>query len=141
MNRQIDKMTGRYLKTSVDLERVCECGTEFTTTDIRLASGRGLYCGRDCSNKHRGVTGDKHPKWKDASVLHYTTIHQWVYRQLGKPSYCVDCGTHTAKRFEWANISGEYRRDLKDWKRLCSSCHHKLDDIAARGWRTRRAVA
>ena len=30
-------------------------------------------------------------------------------------------------RFEWANISGEYKRDLNDWMNLCVSCHKKYD--------------
>ena len=31
------------------------------------------------------------------------------------------------KRYHWANISGEYKRDLTDYKRLCVSCHRYFD--------------
>ncbi len=27
--------------------------------------------------------------------------------------------------FNWANISQEYKRDIKDWKQLCKKCHGK----------------
>lgn len=30
-------------------------------------------------------------------------------------------------RYEWANISGEYKRDRSDWVMLCPSCHRKID--------------
>lgn len=29
--------------------------------------------------------------------------------------------------FQWASISGEWRRDYSDWKRLCRLCHEKFD--------------
>ncbi len=69
----------------------------------------------------------------------YQGIHAWVRKMLGRPSLCEDCGTTVAKRFEWANISGQYLRDLSDWKRLCPKCHHKMDNITAKGWETRRS--
>lgn len=46
-------------------------------------------------------------------------------RTLGRPSQCSRCGTQTAQRYEWANVSGQYRRDAADWVRLCVSCHRK----------------
>jgi len=72
------------------------------------------------------LTGDKHPNWKGDDVS-YPALHGWVRRKLGKPNECVECGVTNAKRYEWANISGKYKRDLKDWKRLCASCHRIMD--------------
>src|SRR4051812_22800066 len=66
-------------------------------------------------------TGPRKPGWKGEDAG-YVAKHAWVQRQLGKPSLCADCGTTDAKRYEWANISGEYKRDLDDWKRLCTRC-------------------
>lgn len=37
---------------------------------------------------------------------------------------CLQCNTG---KFEWANKSGDYKRDLSDWLRLCISCHRKYD--------------
>lgn len=57
----------------------------------------------------------------------YRGIHNWVERRLGKPSVCSNCHTIDSKRYHWANISGEYKRDISDWVRLCVSCHFKKD--------------
>ena len=55
----------------------------------------------------------------------YSTIHDWVNYVKGHPRLCEQCGTTTAKRYEWANVDGRYRRVLKDYRRLCVSCHRK----------------
>lgn len=57
----------------------------------------------------------------------YITLHSWVRYHKGKPNLCEKCGATEAKKFEWANISGEYKRDLSDWIRLCVSCHRFMD--------------
>lgn len=53
--------------------------------------------------------------------------HYWIAKNYGKANLCENDNTHTGKRFEWANISREYKRDRNDWKRLCPSCHRKMD--------------
>lgn len=77
--------------------------------------------------------------------LGYTGLHNWIYRILGKANYCSnkDCyypRKNTSgylminpKRYEWANISREYKQELTDWKQLCSSCHKKYDRINYKG--------
>lgn len=60
----------------------------------------------------------------------YTSLHHWVNKKLGKASYCSNDRTHKTRRFEWANISGEYLRDLHDYRPLCVSCHRKQDYTA-----------
>lgn len=58
----------------------------------------------------------------------YSALHAWVYRQAGRPLHCVECGMDDpTKRYEWANISGEYKRDVADYRRLCVHCHRMLD--------------
>ena len=69
-------------------------------------------------------TGENNPCWKGDDVG-YHALHAWVQRELGTPKKCVRCGTTKAKRYEWANISREYKRNLSDWERLCVSCHRK----------------
>ena len=71
---------------------------------------------------------EKHLLWK-GDEAGYSAIHKWLIRKLGQPRKCDGCGTTEAKRFEWANISGEYKRDFDDWKRLCKKCHAKFDKI------------
>ena len=36
---------------------------------------------------------------------------------------CQYCNSEDKKKYEWANISRKYKRDLKDWIRLCTKCH------------------
>lgn len=58
----------------------------------------------------------------------YRMLHLWVERQLGKPKFCVECGKNDpAKRYDWANISGDYKKDTNDWQRMCRQCHTKMD--------------
>lgn len=66
--------------------------------------------------------------WKGDSVG-YKCLHDWVKKRLGKPENCCNpqCG-HKSSIFEWANKSGKYKRDIKDWIRLCRSCHRKFDN-------------
>lgn len=82
---------------------------------------------------------ERHHAWKGNNVG-YVALHTWVKRKLGKPTVCAMCGIEEFNPYKihWANISGEYKRDLNDWIRLCASCHHKIDNISERGWKTRK---
>jgi hypothetical protein len=62
--------------------------------------------------------------------LSYQAIHNWIRRMLGKPIFCEGCGSEDSIKYEWANISGKYKRELSDWTRLCKRCHNVFDDIA-----------
>lgn len=97
--------------------------------------------GSQAWKNRKTLKGPEHPSWKEN--LSYSGIHQWISKELGKPKECWDCGftSDNGRRFHWANISGEYKRDVNDWERLCASCHFKKDDILNRGWRTRRRLA
>jgi len=70
--------------------------------------------------------GKNHHNWK-GDKAGYLAIHTWIQRKLGNLRKCDDCGTEVAKKYEWANISGEYKRDVSDFKRLCVSCHRHFD--------------
>jgi len=84
--------------------------------------------------------GEKHPRWNPKPT--YSGVHQWVARTLGKPMKCTQCGyeSDNPKTIHWANISGEYKKDVSDWIRLCASCHFKKDNILKRSWETRHAM-
>jgi hypothetical protein len=50
-----------------------------------------------------------------------------VARKRGKPKRCEECGTTDPKKtYDWANQKGRYD-DPQDYRRLCRSCHGKLD--------------
>lgn len=70
--------------------------------------------------------GEDNPNWKGDDVG-LSPIHTWLNRHYGKPRFCERCHTTTAKMYDWANISGEYKRDRSDFLRLCRSCHVKMD--------------
>jgi len=76
--------------------------------------------------KEKNLFSENNPNWKGEKVG-YHALHSWLYNHLGKPSKCEHCKSTTAKKFEWANISGKYERDLKDWTRLCTKCHIAFD--------------
>ena len=69
---------------------------------------------------------EKHPNWKGDNVS-YQALHSWVRLRLGRPMKCEHCGRTDKKKYEWANISGEYKRELSDWVRLCTKCHRIFD--------------
>jgi hypothetical protein len=70
------------------------------------------------------ASGEESVFWKGDEVG-YSALHAWVRKVLGTPKECWECGTTTAGRYEWANVSGEYKREVGDWARLCVSCHRK----------------
>ena len=57
----------------------------------------------------------------------YKTLHNHVRQLYGRPSLCEVCGTTSAKRFEWANVTGVYAIGRENWKRMCQSCHSRFD--------------
>jgi hypothetical protein len=70
--------------------------------------------------------GSKTVNWKGPNAS-YIVVHHWVERHLGRPRKCAKCATETAKIYDWANKSGQYKRQLDDWIRLCRDCHAKYD--------------
>lgn len=111
-------------------KRVCvECSSNFRTTLTEIKRGGGLTCSRICFfRRFKKILkkDSESPNWKGDNVG-LGSLHRWVERKLGKPSYCEHCKTTTAKKFEWANRSQKYKRELTDWIRLCSQCHSKYD--------------
>lgn len=58
----------------------------------------------------------------------YWAIHYWIRKNRGQANKCVTCGkSNTETEVWWANISGEYKKDLNDYEQLCCSCHRKKD--------------
>lgn len=83
------------------------------------------------SNSRKGLMlSEKNHMWKGDDVG-YFALHKWIQRKLGSPKICSKCGENNLnKRYEWHNISGKYKRDITDWKRLCVKCHriyHKIE--------------
>lgn len=68
------------------------------------------------------------PRWKGDNVS-YRGLHLWITKNYGKADRCenVNCKNKTL-RFEWSNVSGNYKRDRADWQMLCKSCHRIYDN-------------
>lgn len=75
-----------------------------------------------------GIVGERARAWKGDEVG-YWGIHVWIQKTLGKPQKCERCKKDglTHHQIHWANKSGKYMRDTKDWIRLCASCHKRFD--------------
>lgn len=86
--------------------------------------------------RHTAIVGSKHFAWKGDKVG-ISALHAWVYRTLGTPEICGNCRNKEAKRYEWANISGSYKRDEDDWARLCTKCHQLWDGHDVSKWSIR----
>lgn len=95
------------------------------TCGLRLSKMGAKRCVKHAERIIIKSGADNH-MWKGENVK-YIALHQWVYKMLGKPHKCENCGTKSAKRYEWANLTKEYIRDVSKWTRLCSSCHIKHD--------------
>lgn len=69
-----------------------------------------------------------HHNWKGEKAK-YISKHTWIHDNFGKADRCQSkkCINKKCNHFEWANISGQYKRDMSDWKMLCISCHKRMD--------------
>lgn len=67
----------------------------------------------------------------NGTTSQYKYLHVKVAKAFGKPKLCEDCKTTTAKRYDWANTGDNYGYPYvvlrENWRRLCRSCHQKLD--------------
>jgi hypothetical protein len=80
-----------------------------------------------------GNREDKAWRWKGENAVEhlpkYKSIHQWVKYHYGKAKECWFDKSHKSNRYEWANVSKSYLRDINDWTSLCPNCHHWYDRI------------
>lgn len=110
-----------------EIKRICRiCNKEFSIQKHRLKRKNGaLYCSVICQSFAK--SGENSPHWKGDSIG-YSGIHHWVKKNYGKPNECKNkfC-PKTSINYHWANISDSYKRDIRDWVRLCASCHKVFD--------------
>ena len=88
------------------------------------------YCSASCRSKNGNFSQlEKHQGWLGDNVG-YWGIHKWINRHFKKPTMCQNCGKDNLYKWSihWANISGNYRRDINDWIALCQSCHRRFDN-------------
>jgi len=124
------------------IKKIClYCGKEFVSTDSNGSIGRRKYCSARCSGLSTGfkvgqTKGNNNIMWKGNKVG-YHGLHCWLTRNYGQPKQCVVCGENRPnKRYEWANISKKYKRDITDWIRMCKKCHNDYDKVNA--WQNKK---
>lgn len=109
------------------IPRKCtECEKVFLAhaSEIKRRGGRAYTCSRECFYKRlQKLLAEKN----SGMEMTYSSVHTWVRRVAGKPSYCEICKSSNKDRYDWSNISGKYLRDLSDWQRLCRKCHIDFD--------------
>lgn len=102
------------------------CGQKFEFYKSNRESAK--LCSNKCKSKYYSQREpEEHPHWKGDNA-EYSALHRRLRENKGQPKKCEECGTEDPdKTYDWANISGDYE-DPDDYKRLCRSCHWKLDN-------------
>lgn len=109
--------------------KLCECGCGEPTriapkTSLRSGHVKGQPLRFVNGHNTRLRVGQDHPGWKGEGAG-YMALHNWLRRSKKKTGRCEECGA--SRKTDWANVSGEYRRDLADYQELCRSCHVARD--------------
>ena len=95
------------------------CGRECLYASQRINPNKGTFI-------YTGKSGEEHHNWKTKPG--YDALHDWVRRHKGKAKHCEQCGDNEPRAYNWANISGEYKRELSDFKSMCVPCHMEYDN-------------
>ena len=75
----------------------------------------------------RNQLGKNNNSWVGDNAT-YATFHKRVESLYGRPIHCEVCGTvDPSKRYEWANVTGDYADVEHGYRRMCCSCHRKFD--------------
>jgi len=129
------------------------CGKEFEKDkriSMRIWETQTRFCSQKCVskdkqilvNRKKGIVesfkegrkawnkgipspkGELNPSWKGEKAG-YAAKHKWIVTVLGNPETCKYCDKTGLKRqqIHWANKNHKYRRNIKDWMRLCRECH------------------
>lgn len=138
MNQTHKKKISNANKISLKKYFQTEKGKEQAKAHSKKLSGRKLSEAHKHKIRLSAPKGERNKAWKGESVS-YRAIHLWVQNILGKACKCSNRSCFYPRKnrrgsimlkpikYDWANISGEYKRDLSDWIQLCRSCHMLMD--------------
>lgn len=130
-----NKYTALAIPPRIDLEDLYynqflsqkEIGLKYNTTQKVVYSWFKKLGIKSRKPYKRFQTGERNSSWRGDKAT-YSAFHIRVIKERGKPHYCDVCGTMDAKRYEWANLTGNYASVL-DYARMCIPCHRKYDKI------------
>ncbi len=123
------KFCGKTFRTRLETSVYCNrrCQNTHLNSFGRATGKKWVIAPEKCKNMSRG-SGEENHFWIGDKVG-YRGLHNWIEKERGKPHYCEHCKKDKLahRQYHWANVSGEYRRDVSDWIRLCVKCHKKYD--------------
>jgi len=88
---------------------------------------RAIALKRDNTNRIKSLPkGNKHWNWSSKPNL--LTLHKRIHRAYG-PAKNRKCSVKKCENManDWANVTGKYTDNIKDYKPMCRSHHVKLD--------------
>jgi hypothetical protein len=131
----IEKM--RVNRKGKNLGRVAWNKGKILSPEQRLKCGKywiGKKHTKDTKQKmSKSAMAENNSQWKGNKVG-YCSLHEWIRNRKPQPKQCQHCGK-LSKHLDLANISGQYCRDINDYRYLCRSCHQVYDCIM--GFRTK----
>jgi len=86
--------------------------------------------------KGHNARGAVSPSWRGDEVS-YSGLHHWLRSNWPVAGVCELCGAEPTPavdgraRTNYANVSGEYRRNRDDYLELCVPCHRRFDAASA----------
>ena len=84
------------------------------------------------------ISGENNGVFKGEKAK-YTAKHMWIRYHYGIADKCENKNCHypklntrgimleKPKKYNWANISKKYKRNINDWIMLCPNCHQQWD--------------
>lgn len=117
------KIVEMYERGMTQTEIANELGT--TQKVIYNSFRRNGYKCRKAAKRNQ--LGKNNNSWVGDNAT-YATFHKRVESLYGRPIHCEVCGTvDPSKRYEWANVTGDYADVEHGYRRMCCSCHRKFD--------------
>ena len=117
------KIVEMYERGMTQTEIANELGT--TQKVIYNSFRRNGYKCRKAAKRNQ--LGKNNNSWGGDNAT-YATFHKRVESLYGRPIHCEVCGTvDPSKRYEWANVTGDYADVEHGYRRMCCSCHRKFD--------------
>lgn len=122
---QTKKQKEWYENKKLQTNRKCKCGKSIGYTAFQCGSCAAKERSKkfpppNRKGKQDHLIGQTNGNWKGEDVG-YIALHNWVNRNLVKTGRCSKC---KKKGWTcWANLSGEYKRDISDWYEACAKCN------------------